>query len=72
MCSVVGMCLVKVLRSEKEGVEVGDYMYGMTHWELYTVQPYLEGGLSSTMKQTSTHIAFRSMPERRFLVPRNF
>ncbi|KXN84701.1 Zinc-type alcohol dehydrogenase-like protein PB24D3.08c, partial [Leucoagaricus sp. SymC.cos] len=40
---VVGMCLVKVLRSEKEGVNAGDYMYGMTHWELYTVQPYMEG-----------------------------
>jgi hypothetical protein len=37
------MCLVKIIRSEKEGVEVGSYMYGMTHWELYTVQPYMEG-----------------------------
>ncbi|KIY66728.1 NAD(P)-binding protein [Cylindrobasidium torrendii FP15055 ss-10] len=40
---VVGTCLVKVLRSEKEGVDVGDLMYGMSHWEAYTVQPYVEG-----------------------------
>ncbi|KAG6864893.1 hypothetical protein C0991_006508 [Blastosporella zonata] len=40
---LVGPGLVVVLRSEKEGVKVGDYMYGQTTWEAYTVQPYVEG-----------------------------
>ncbi|KAK7044412.1 zinc-type alcohol dehydrogenase-like protein PB24D3.08c [Favolaschia claudopus] len=40
---VVGFALVVVLRSEKEGINVGDHLYGMTHWEAYTVQPYIEG-----------------------------
>ncbi|KAG6855885.1 hypothetical protein H0H87_009708 [Tephrocybe sp. NHM501043] len=40
---VVGPGLVVVLRSEKEGVNPGDYMYGQTTWEAYTVQPYVEG-----------------------------
>lgn len=39
----MGFAVVVVLRSEKEGVKVGDYMYGMTIWEAYTVQPYVEG-----------------------------
>ncbi|KAJ7227450.1 hypothetical protein GGX14DRAFT_419629 [Mycena pura] len=41
--TVVGFGLVVVLRSEKEGIKVGDHMYGMTPWEAYTVQPYIEG-----------------------------
>ncbi|KAG6909249.1 hypothetical protein DXG01_001431 [Tephrocybe rancida] len=40
---VVGPGLVVVLRSEKEGVKAGDYMYGQTTWEAYCVQPYIEG-----------------------------
>ncbi|KAF7288843.1 ADH-zinc-N domain-containing protein [Mycena chlorophos] len=39
---VVGFGLVQVLRSEKEGVKAGDYMYGFTPWEHYTVQPYVD------------------------------
>ncbi|KAJ7048922.1 hypothetical protein C8F01DRAFT_1266456 [Mycena amicta] len=39
---VVGYGLVQVLRSEKEGVKAGDYMYGFTPWENYTVQPYVD------------------------------
>jgi len=38
----VGNCLVIVLRSEKDGVKAGDYMFGMSTWEAYTVQPYVE------------------------------
>jgi hypothetical protein len=46
---LVGFGLVIVLRSEKEGVKVGDYMYGFTTWEAYTytVQPYSDGMLFS-------------------------
>ncbi|KAL4255917.1 Medium-chain dehydrogenase/reductase [Pleurotus pulmonarius] len=40
---VIGFGIVVVLRSEKEGIKVGDYMYGQTPWEAYTVQPYIEG-----------------------------
>ncbi|KAJ6521972.1 hypothetical protein DFH09DRAFT_1330864 [Mycena vulgaris] len=40
---MVGFVLVVVLRSEKEGVKPGDHMYGLSHWEVYTVQPYMEG-----------------------------
>ncbi|KAG6915437.1 hypothetical protein DXG01_011467 [Tephrocybe rancida] len=40
---IIGPGLVVVLRSEKEGVKAGDYMYGQTPWEAYTVQPYIEG-----------------------------
>ncbi|KAJ7432400.1 hypothetical protein FB451DRAFT_1111698 [Mycena latifolia] len=39
----VGFGLVVVLRSEKEGINVGDHMFGMTLFEAYTVQPYIEG-----------------------------
>ncbi|KAF7288864.1 ADH-zinc-N domain-containing protein [Mycena chlorophos] len=39
---LVGFGLVQVLRSEKEGVTAGDYMYGFTPWEHYTVQPYVD------------------------------
>nr|GAT49637.1 predicted protein [Mycena chlorophos] len=39
---LVGFGLVQVLRSEKEGVKAGDYMYGFTPWERYTVQPYVD------------------------------
>ncbi|KAJ7129173.1 hypothetical protein C8R44DRAFT_614747 [Mycena epipterygia] len=45
---LVGFGLVIVLRSEKEGVKEGDYMYGFTPWEAYTVQPYIEGILVLT------------------------
>ncbi|KAI4293619.1 NAD(P)-binding protein, partial [Schizophyllum commune Loenen D] len=38
---VVSLCVLKVLRSEKEGIEPGDLLYGGSHWELYTVQPYV-------------------------------
>lgn len=41
--SLAAFGLVVVLRSEKEGVKAGDYMYGLTTWEAYTVQPYVEG-----------------------------
>ncbi|PPQ98165.1 hypothetical protein CVT26_003211 [Gymnopilus dilepis] len=40
---ITGFAVVVVLRSEKEGIKVGDYLYGMTIWEAYTVQPYVEG-----------------------------
>ncbi|KAJ7477177.1 hypothetical protein B0H11DRAFT_1864861 [Mycena galericulata] len=40
---VTGFGLVVVLRSEKEGVKAGDHMFGMTTFEAYTVQPYIEG-----------------------------
>ncbi|KAK7453492.1 hypothetical protein VKT23_011769 [Stygiomarasmius scandens] len=40
---IVAFAVVVVLRSEKEGVNPGDYMYGQTPWEAYTVQPYVEG-----------------------------
>ncbi|TRM57886.1 hypothetical protein BD626DRAFT_204604 [Schizophyllum amplum] len=39
---MVSACILKVLRSEKEGFKAGDLLYGMSHWELYTVQPYME------------------------------
>ncbi|THU97229.1 NAD(P)-binding protein [Dendrothele bispora CBS 962.96] len=40
---IVAFAVVVVIRSEKEGVKPGDYMYGQTPWEAYTVQPYVEG-----------------------------
>ncbi|KAJ7121242.1 hypothetical protein C8R43DRAFT_74928 [Mycena crocata] len=40
---MTGLVLVVVLRSEKEGVNAGEYMWGFSHWEAYTVQPYMEG-----------------------------
>ncbi|KAJ7682244.1 hypothetical protein DFH06DRAFT_1289783 [Mycena polygramma] len=40
---LMGFGLVLVLRSEKEGIKAGDYMFGFTPWEAYTVQPYKEG-----------------------------
>jgi len=40
---VVGPGIVVVLRSEKDGIKPGDYMYGQTTWEAYAVQPYVEG-----------------------------
>ncbi|THU92228.1 NAD(P)-binding protein [Dendrothele bispora CBS 962.96] len=45
---ITGFGLVVVLRSEREGVKVGDYMYGITTWEAYTVQPYVEGRVDVT------------------------
>ncbi|KAJ7117563.1 hypothetical protein C8R44DRAFT_673936 [Mycena epipterygia] len=40
---LVSFGLVVVLRSEKEGINTGDHLYGLTTWEAYTVQPYVEG-----------------------------
>ncbi|KAH9481028.1 Zinc-type alcohol dehydrogenase-like protein PB24D3.08c [Psilocybe cubensis] len=40
---ILGFAVVVVLRSEKEGFKVGDNLYGLTVWEEYTVQPYVEG-----------------------------
>ncbi|KAJ7752416.1 hypothetical protein DFH07DRAFT_825215 [Mycena maculata] len=40
---LVSFGLVVVLRSEKEGINPGDHLYGLTTWEAYTVQPYVEG-----------------------------
>ncbi|KAJ7328800.1 hypothetical protein DFH08DRAFT_883249 [Mycena albidolilacea] len=40
---LVSFGLVVVLRSEKEGINPGDHLYGLTTWEVYTVQPYIEG-----------------------------
>ncbi|CAK5269844.1 unnamed protein product [Mycena citricolor] len=37
---MVGNAVVVVLRSEMEGVNAGDYMAGLSTWEMYTVQPY--------------------------------
>ncbi|KAJ7653206.1 hypothetical protein DFH06DRAFT_1047967 [Mycena polygramma] len=39
---VVSFALVVVLRSEKEGINPGDHLYGMSPWQVYTVQPYIE------------------------------
>ncbi|KAJ7172186.1 hypothetical protein C8R46DRAFT_894918 [Mycena filopes] len=39
---LVGFGVVVVLRSEKEGIKAGDHMFGMTPFEAYTVQPYIE------------------------------
>ncbi|PPQ81473.1 hypothetical protein CVT25_015675 [Psilocybe cyanescens] len=32
-----------VLRSEKDGFKAGDYLYGLTVCEAYTVRPYVDG-----------------------------
>lgn len=40
---MVGFGLVKVLRSEKDGIKEGDILMGLTPWQKYTVQPYVEG-----------------------------
>ncbi|KAJ4466760.1 hypothetical protein J3R30DRAFT_3663430 [Lentinula aciculospora] len=40
--SIVAFAVVVVVRSEKESIKVGEYMYGQTPWEGYTVQPYTE------------------------------
>ncbi|KAJ7462119.1 hypothetical protein FB451DRAFT_1353065 [Mycena latifolia] len=45
---LVGFGLVLVLRSEKEGVKAGDYMYGFTPWEAYTLQPYMDARIEYT------------------------
>ncbi|KAJ7228187.1 hypothetical protein GGX14DRAFT_508609 [Mycena pura] len=45
---LVASALVVVLRSEKEGVKPGDHMFGMTPWEVYTVQPYMDGAFPWT------------------------
>ena len=39
----MGFAVLVALRSEKEGINVGDYLYGHTCWQAYTVQPYVEG-----------------------------
>ncbi|KAJ3842652.1 hypothetical protein F5878DRAFT_576473 [Lentinula raphanica] len=43
---IVAFAVVVVVRSEKESVKVGEYMYGQTPWEAYTVQPYTEGRIT--------------------------
>lgn len=40
---LVSFGLVVVMRSEKEGINPGDHLYGLTTWEAYTVQPYVQG-----------------------------
>ncbi|KAJ4488992.1 hypothetical protein C8J55DRAFT_604186 [Lentinula edodes] len=40
---LVAFAVVVVVKSEKESVKIGDYMYGQTPWEAYTIQPYTEG-----------------------------
>ncbi|KAJ7787759.1 hypothetical protein B0H14DRAFT_2951996, partial [Mycena olivaceomarginata] len=40
--ALTGFGLVLVLRSNKDGVKAGDYLYGFTTWEAYTVQPYVD------------------------------
>ncbi|KAJ7580391.1 hypothetical protein C8J56DRAFT_1169228 [Mycena floridula] len=52
---VIGFGLVEVLRSEKQGVNVGDYMYGQTPWEAYTVQPYTEGRINFKAEEWPAH-----------------
>ncbi|KAJ6493956.1 hypothetical protein C8R47DRAFT_1184972 [Mycena vitilis] len=39
---VVSFALVVVLRSEKDGINPGDHLYGMCPWQTYIVQPYIE------------------------------
>ncbi|KAI5895550.1 NAD(P)-binding protein [Schizophyllum commune H4-8] len=39
---VVGLCVMQIMRSEKPEFKPGDFVYGASHWELYTVQPYME------------------------------
>ncbi|KAL1758229.1 hypothetical protein FB107DRAFT_207742 [Schizophyllum commune] len=39
---VVGLCVMQIVRSEKPEFKTGDLVYGASHWELYTVQPYME------------------------------
>ncbi|KAI4517806.1 NAD(P)-binding protein [Schizophyllum commune Loenen D] len=39
---VVGLCVMQIVRSEKPEFKPGDLVYGASHWELYTVQPYME------------------------------
>ncbi|KAG6860416.1 hypothetical protein C0995_011410 [Termitomyces sp. Mi166 len=52
---LIGPGLVVVLRSEKEGIKPGDYMYGQTPWEAYTVQPYTEGRVAFDPKEWAPH-----------------
>ncbi|PPQ89864.1 hypothetical protein CVT25_004780 [Psilocybe cyanescens] len=40
---ILGFGVVVVLHSEKDGFKAGDYLYGLTVWEAYTVQPYVDG-----------------------------
>jgi len=52
---LVGPGVVVVLRSEKEGIKQGDYMYGHTLWEAYTVQPYAEGRVNFKPDEWAPH-----------------
>ncbi|KAG6875444.1 hypothetical protein C0993_009242, partial [Termitomyces sp. T159_Od127] len=52
---IIGPGLVLVLRSDKEGIQPGDYMYGQTPWEAYTVQPYVEGRVVFDPKEWAPH-----------------
>jgi NADPH-dependent curcumin reductase CurA len=61
---LVGLILAVVLRSEKDGVKVGDHMYGMSTWEAYTVQPYVDGTpnhVNNSIYSTQT-IGYRACP----------
>ncbi|KAG6836782.1 hypothetical protein H0H93_003374 [Arthromyces matolae] len=67
---LTGLALVVVLRSEKQGVKEGDYMFGVTTWEAYTVQPYIEGRVDfkpedwppATFNVDSEMFALRAVP----------
>jgi hypothetical protein len=56
---LVGFGLVVVLRSEKDGIKVGDHMFGMTLFEAYTVQPYIEGNRPSDTFITETPTGYQ-------------
>lgn len=62
----MGFGLVVVLRSEKDGVKVGDHMFGMTTFEAYCVQPYIEGivCIDGTMHNLRTSRAYQVQSDR--------
>ncbi|KAH9481061.1 Zinc-type alcohol dehydrogenase-like protein PB24D3.08c [Psilocybe cubensis] len=50
---ILGFGVVVVLRSEKDGFKPGDYLYGLTVWEAYTVQPYIDGRVNFKAEEWS-------------------
>ncbi|KAG6889137.1 hypothetical protein C0995_003497 [Termitomyces sp. Mi166 len=72
---IIGPGLVVVLRSEIEGIQPGDYMYGQTPWEAYTVQPYFEGRVAFDPKEWAPHtfdmdsLALQVVPDPKGLYP---
>ncbi|KAF5371386.1 hypothetical protein D9615_009692 [Tricholomella constricta] len=52
---IIGPGIVLVLRSERDDVNAGDYMYGQTPWEIYTVQPYVEGMFCTNFHNRPSH-----------------